>query len=236
MTFSLTKMKYREVVEKSPSPQSYLLLGDAYMSITEPERALEIYEQALKRNPRDTALAAKMGKVLQKTHQYGKAINYYKEAVKDEENNNLRYDMAELQMKLKTYDKAEKTVAQALQIEKDNQNDLNGLISQAKFLTLLAKIQEKSGNADSSMKTLSDVKDLRSRILKRVQIEQPDAVLDQRHLAAKICHQMADNMVMQRNYTAAINHYKVNILKNFWVLKTFSFFHTRKTFTGSLKV
>ena len=36
---------YREVVEKSPSPQSYLLLGDAYMSITEPERALEIYEQ-----------------------------------------------------------------------------------------------------------------------------------------------------------------------------------------------
>ena len=63
---------YREVVEKSPSPQSYLLLGDAYMSITEPERALEIYEQALKRNPRDSLLAAKMGQALQKTHQYGK--------------------------------------------------------------------------------------------------------------------------------------------------------------------
>ena len=50
------------------------------------------YEQALKRNPRDTALAAKMGKALQKTHQYGKAINYYKEAVKNEDNNNLRWD------------------------------------------------------------------------------------------------------------------------------------------------
>ena len=48
------------------------------MAITEPERALEIYEQALKRNPRDFALAAKMGKALQKTHQYGKALNYYK--------------------------------------------------------------------------------------------------------------------------------------------------------------
>ena len=69
---------YREVVEKSPSTQSYLLLGDAYMAITEPERALEVYEQALKRNPRDTTLAAKMGKALQRTHQYGKAINYYK--------------------------------------------------------------------------------------------------------------------------------------------------------------
>ena len=48
------------------------------MAITEPERALEIYEQALKRNPRDFTLAAKMGKALQKTHQYGKALNYYK--------------------------------------------------------------------------------------------------------------------------------------------------------------
>ncbi len=35
----------REVVERSPSTQSYLLLGDAYMAITEPERALEVYEQ-----------------------------------------------------------------------------------------------------------------------------------------------------------------------------------------------
>ena len=41
----LVDLIIREVVEKSPSPQSYLLLGDAYMSITEPERALEIYEQ-----------------------------------------------------------------------------------------------------------------------------------------------------------------------------------------------
>ena len=72
---------YREVVEKSPSPQSYLLLGDAYMAITEPDRALEIYEQALKRNPRDSLLAAKMGQALQKTHQYGKALNYYKVGV-----------------------------------------------------------------------------------------------------------------------------------------------------------
>ena len=53
-------------------------------------RALEVYEQALKRNPRDSILAAKMGQALQRTHQYGKAINYYKEAVKNEDNNALR--------------------------------------------------------------------------------------------------------------------------------------------------
>ena len=50
------------------------------------------------------------------------------------------------------------------------------------------------------------------RILKRVQVEQPDAVLDQRHLAAKICHQMAEHASAQNNYNAAINHYKVGAL------------------------
>ena len=200
---------YREVVEKSPSPQSYLLLGDAYMSITEPERALEIYEQALKRNPRDSLLAAKMGEALQKTHQYGKALNYYKEAVKDEDNNSLRFDMAELQMRLKTFDRAEKTIQQALQLEQENnQSDLNSLILQAKFQTLLARVQEKSNNLEASLQTLGETKLLRSRILKRVQVEQPDAVLEQRMLAAKVCHQMAEHSVLQRNYEAAIQFYK----------------------------
>ena len=200
---------YREVVEKSPSPQSYLLLGDAYMSITEPERALEIYEQALKRNPRDSLLAAKMGEALQKTHQYGKALNYYKEAVKDEDNNSLRFDMAELQMRLKNFDRAEKTIQQALQLEQENnQSDLNSLILQAKFQTLLARVQEKSNNLEASLQTLGETKLLRSRILKRVQVEQPDAVLEQRMLAAKVCHQMAEHSVLQRNYEAAIQFYK----------------------------
>ena len=200
---------YREVVEKSPSPQSYLLLGDAYMSITEPERALEIYEQALKRNPRDSLLAAKMGEALQRTHQYGKALNYYKEAVKDEDNNSLRYDMAELQMRLKTFDRAEKTIQQALQLEQDNhQSDLNSLMLQAKFQTLLAKVQEKSNNLEASIQTLGEAKLLRSRVLKRVQVEQPDAVLEQRQLAAQVCHQMAEHSVLQRNYDAAIQFYK----------------------------
>ncbi len=137
-----------------------------------------------------------------------------------EENNTLRYDLAELQMRLKTYDKAEKTVAQALQIEQGGtaenaggatatiNNDLQSLISQARFLGLLARIQERSGNLEAAVQTLAEVKAVRGRVLKRVQLEQPDAVLEQRHLAAAACRQMAEHAVLQRNYAAAISHYK----------------------------
>jgi len=85
---------FREMVENSPGPQSFMMLADAYMSIQERDRAVEAYEQALKCNLCDAALACKMGRALVRTHQYGKAINYYKEAVKGEDAGQLKLDMA----------------------------------------------------------------------------------------------------------------------------------------------
>ena len=58
---------------------SFMMLGDAYVSIQERDRAVEAYEQALKCNLCEATLACKMGMALVKTHQYGKVINYYKE-------------------------------------------------------------------------------------------------------------------------------------------------------------
>ena len=116
--------------------------------------------------------------------------------------------MAELQMKLKQYEKAERTVSQALDAENNGSqrsNDMNSLMTQvdfrniqqlmtidpqkivikicllkqARFYTLLAKIQERAGSLDQAMRTLSDAKDIRARLLKRVQVEQPDAVEEQ---------------------------------------------------------
>ncbi len=60
------------------------------MSIQEPEKAIEVYEAALKKNPRDSALATKIGQALVKTHNYGKAINYYEAALRSGGNNFLR--------------------------------------------------------------------------------------------------------------------------------------------------
>uniref|UniRef100_A0AAX7VL95 Tetratricopeptide repeat protein 21B n=1 Tax=Astatotilapia calliptera TaxID=8154 RepID=A0AAX7VL95_ASTCA len=96
---------YREMIEKLPSSHTYVLLGDAYMKIQEPQKAIEAYEQALKKNPKDGALASKIGKALVKTHHYIKAINYYEEALKTEQQNFLRYDLAELLMKMKQYER-----------------------------------------------------------------------------------------------------------------------------------
>ena len=56
--------------------------------------------------------------------------------------------MAELLMRLKQYDKSEKCIAQALEVESTSSTSidaLQSLMSQAKFYELLAQVHERSG-------------------------------------------------------------------------------------------
>uniref|UniRef100_A0A671XGP1 Tetratricopeptide repeat domain 21B n=1 Tax=Sparus aurata TaxID=8175 RepID=A0A671XGP1_SPAAU len=189
---------YREMVEKLPSPHTYLLLGDAYINIQEPEKAIEVYEQALKKNPKDGALASKIGKALVKTHNYVKAINYYEVALKTEQQNFLRYDLAELLMKMKQYERCERVLHEALEHEPDN----------CRYLVLLAKIQNKVDKNEDALLSLQRARDVQAKVLKRVQLEQPDAVPVQKQLAAEICAEIAKHYTSQRGYERAVKFYK----------------------------
>ncbi|KAG9340863.1 hypothetical protein JZ751_020056 [Albula glossodonta] len=197
---------YRDLVEKLPSPHTYLLLGDAYMNIQEPEKAIEIYEQALKRNPKDGALASKIGKALVKTHNYVKAINYYEAALKSGQQNFLRYDLAELLLKLRQYERCERVLHEALQHE--TVNELPSLTEDCRYLVLLAKIQSKVDKREEALLSLQRARDVQARILKRVQLEQPDAVPAQKQLAAEICGEIAKHYTFLRDYERAIKFYK----------------------------
>uniref|UniRef100_A0A674BXT0 Tetratricopeptide repeat domain 21B n=1 Tax=Salmo trutta TaxID=8032 RepID=A0A674BXT0_SALTR len=53
---------YREIRDELPGPQSSILLGDAYINIQEPERAIEVYREATRGTVRDATLSRKMGR------------------------------------------------------------------------------------------------------------------------------------------------------------------------------
>ncbi|XP_058478817.1 tetratricopeptide repeat protein 21B [Solea solea] len=197
---------YREMVEKMPSPHTYLLLGDAYMHIQEPEKAIEVYEHALKKNPKDGALASKIGKALVKTHNYVKAINYYEAALKTEQQNFLRYDLAELLLKMKQYERCEKVLHEALTHEPVN--ELPVLSDDCRYQVLLAKVQNKVGKNEEALLSLQRARDVQAKVLKRVQLEQPDAVPMQKQLAAEICAEIAKHYTSQRGYERAVKFYK----------------------------
>lgn len=85
----------------------------------EPDEAIEAFKEALRLNPSDSVMANKLGRAYVKTHQYIKAINYYKEATNNGyENTSLKLDLAELYLKLKQYTNAEQTLIEDIDSNK----------------------------------------------------------------------------------------------------------------------
>ena len=105
---------YRKLVEIEPSLHHLLLLGEAYMKVQEPDKAIQVYQKALEQNPGDAGICSKIGKAMITTHDYNKAVAYYESAVKDNPNSPLRHELAELYIKLKRFDQAESLLRDSL--------------------------------------------------------------------------------------------------------------------------
>ncbi|NP_001085105.1 tetratricopeptide repeat protein 21B [Xenopus laevis] len=196
---------YRELCEQQPGPHTSVLLGDALMNIQEPEKALEVYNEALHKNPQDASLANRIGQALIKTHQYKKAVNYYEAAQKISGQDFLCCDLAELLIKLKQYSKAEAVLKQALAHEPVS--DLTSMVTDAKCLGLLGTTYQ-NYKKEESADILNKALELQQRILKRVPMEQPEMAPAQKQATSEICVQLAEHYVDQRNYEQAANYYK----------------------------
>ncbi|XP_066100524.1 tetratricopeptide repeat protein 21A isoform X2 [Saccopteryx bilineata] len=196
---------YRELCEHLPGPGTSLLLGDAFMNIEEPEKALEVYDEAYRKNPHDASLVSRIGQAYVKIHQYIKAVNYYEAAQKISSQDFLCCELAELLLRLKKFNKAEKVLKQAL--EHDSVTDIPSMMNDVKCLLLLAKVY-KSHKKEEVLETLNKALDLQSRILKRALLEQPEMIPSQKQLAASIRLQLGEHYQGEKEYAMATRSYQ----------------------------
>lgn len=131
---------YQDLVKIAPSKESFEMLGDACTFVQDPDGAIAAYEEALNFEKTNWNLICKMGKSLVKTHHYTKAINYYKEAVKSNDNPQLLYDSADLYFKLGQLDNAERILSKHVNDMKIEFADLSQVTAKTKLLQLLAKV------------------------------------------------------------------------------------------------
>ena len=76
--------------------------------------ALQALEAALEQQPKDGDLAAQIGDALVSTHQYRRALDYYHKAVRNSPANlPMQLHLANLLLRLKSWDGAEKVHLQA---------------------------------------------------------------------------------------------------------------------------
>ncbi|XP_063781238.1 tetratricopeptide repeat protein 21A [Pseudophryne corroboree] len=195
---------YRELCEQLPGAHTSLLLGDAYLDIQEPEKALEVYDQAQRKKPRDATLTSRVGLSLVKTHEYKKAINYYEVALKMSMEEFLCCELADLFLKLKNYSKAENLLKQAL--DHEPASDLPLMVGDVKFLMLLGETY-KHYKKEELVGTLNKALDIQARILKRVPLEHPEMITTQMQVATKIFVQLAEHYMEEKDYPNALKYY-----------------------------
>lgn len=147
---------YKEMSELVNSNETNLNLGDAYMKILEPEKAIDVYEKCLKKHPKNVFLIKKVGSALILSHYYDKAVTYYKAAIKSSGLNELRFDLAQLLFKLKRHCEAKELTRTAL--DKINSSDPSKpseeLELEAQLTFLLSKVQQFTDTKDVSVETL----------------------------------------------------------------------------------
>lgn len=177
---------YKEMSEIVASKETHLKLGDAFMNILEPEKAIHVYEKCLKKNPKDVSLIKKVGSALVLAHFYDKAITYYKAAIKSSGLNELRYDLALLLFQLKRYCEGKEVTRAALDNinSSDPSTPSKELELEARFTFLLSQIQNFTDSKDVALETAKKAYHTQLRVNRRISsdMENTDSSIRTREL------------------------------------------------------
>ncbi|KAI8825186.1 uncharacterized protein EV422DRAFT_517791 [Fimicolochytrium jonesii] len=204
---------YSELVERNPTVESCLLLGDAYMNLQEPEKAIAIYESAMDASPEAGILAAKVGKALVRTHNYQRAISYYQSglATDSPHNTTFRYDLAELYFKLQRHENADTLLEEAIAIAESEESRDNEYI--VRTLLLLAKVRTAKQQFESALATLEKARDLQIHLASKESVVAENR--NQQAILSQINVEIADLLAnVLKDTERAIVHYNEAVEQN----------------------
>ena len=207
---------YQELASSgAQSVHGWMLLGEAYLNIQEPERAIKAYEAALKLNPGDAALSSKIGRALVTTHDYKKAVAYYETAARGGASGAagddgptaistatrifLLHDLAELYLSLKDYGNSVRVLQAALepgQAKKKEglyDEDVAAMVADVRSLALWADVAQASNDGKVALDTLTAAWTLQVEVLTKIRAEtNPDAKKEQKDITSVLCFRLAE--------------------------------------------
>ena len=204
---------FYDIVEQEDSVENYLLLGEALMSIQEPEEAITVYEKALKKKPEDLFLTKEIGRALVLTHDYQKAIQYYESAARsDSRKSELLTDLSKLYLRLKDYQSANLVLEQAL---KKPPTDISSMSQAARNYLLQAQVYIKSSGPlsfspiPSALESLQNARSVQKDLLSYARDMPPDQVAEERNNCAEINFHLGEyHQYRNSNLDSAVEFYQ----------------------------
>ncbi|EPB73845.1 tetratricopeptide repeat protein [Ancylostoma ceylanicum] len=205
---------YRELLKSAPTSATYALLGDAYMSVQEPEKAIEAYEMALKMSSKDMALTEKIGEAYVLCHLYSKAVNFYESVMNSTKDKRMRLKLADLLHQLGNTEKCMRILRQPLDEEPDP-IDPATISAHVQYLKLLAEVQFEGGKHTEALNDLSAAKNLQMKLLAK-----NDSVANQqikKEISKILCSQAEiysnahDHKMVIERYKEALTYFETDI-------------------------
>ncbi|KAL1284267.1 Tetratricopeptide repeat protein 21B [Trichinella pseudospiralis] len=207
---------HKEMIQSVESSEAYVLCGEAYMNICMPEKAIEMYEQAMKMKVKNINLTKMIGEAYVKSHNYLKAANYLEVSLKNSNDDAIRYQLAHLLLKLKNYDKCEIIINQYIdkcsfqnaEVTNEMKNALNitKVKELATFYELLSDLYNETNRPNESIQVLETAKALMMNVIKA----EPVAIIgseDFSNYVANLSLKIGKQHQRHRNYHKAIFHY-----------------------------
>uniref|UniRef100_A0A7S0S5T6 Tetratricopeptide repeat-like domain-containing protein n=1 Tax=Chlamydomonas leiostraca TaxID=1034604 RepID=A0A7S0S5T6_9CHLO len=206
---------YMELVEASPDYDSYCMLGEAFMQIQEPEKAVRAFEAALEFSPKDTELTTRIARALVTTHDYQHAIDYFNKAIFANRGNfSLQLELANLLVRLRQWQPAVAVLNKCLERPRDpsggganSGQGVESLTIDVEAWLAMARVYQGSGDMENYVEALARALDLQKGVLQRMRGEVPEALQAARDKAAQICYDLAEHNKKLRKFDQAMEFY-----------------------------
>ena len=197
---------YMEIADKEPSVKNLVTLGEAFMQIQDPARAISAYENALRLNPRDGELPSKIGEALISTHDFHRAVDYYERSVRNDPTNlQLQYELAELYFKLQRYDEVRNLCQRNLK-SKEGERNFSSLKIKVNLRMLLHSMYKEIGDKKAALESLILAKEDQARVIQACQSERAE-LYTERRMGCKICHMIGLSYSNSRMHAKAVEYF-----------------------------
>lgn len=212
---------YMDLVDHTPDYDSYCMLGEAFMQIQEPEKAVRAFESALEFNPKDVDLITRCARALVTSHDYQRAIDYFTKAIANARSgmqHTLQLELSNLLVRLRQWQQATTAINKCLERSRDGLPATENLQLDVEAWSLLARVSKGTGDMEGYASSQTRALELQKQLLLKLRGELPEAVTMQRERTAAICFDLAEQHKRARKfdkaaelYTEALRHHETHV-------------------------
>ena len=200
---------YEDMRDVLKDAKSHVALGEAYMTVAEPELAVASFEKAMESAvPGDDAsgLASKIGRALVVTHNFQRAVEYYERAfAQDPSAHEMATDLAALYVRLRRFREAE-AIASKLLVQFQAASDPESLERGVACTRMLGECRRGRGDAQGHLETLLQAKELQEVLVARTRTD-PDKNHEHVAALAETCVAVADRYAATHDFENAAGFY-----------------------------